>query len=252
MKIVAIVQARMKSTRLPGKVLAEINGRPMLDLLLTRIKAASLISETIVAIPNEPTDDVLSDWLEKNGIAYFRGNTTDVLERFYMCALRNNADLVVRVTADDPLKDPEIINYAIQCMLDNPEFDYVSNTITPTYPEGLDIEVFKFSALKNAFFNAMLTSEREHVTPYIWKHPELFVAHNFISQRNLSSWRWTVDKSEDLLFIRTVLAYFKDQPLVSYLKVIQLLDSEPNLLEINTKKTFRNEGYIKSILEDKT
>ncbi len=250
MKIVAIVQARMSSNRLPGKVLAEINGRPMLDLLLTRINAASLVSETIVAIPNHSSDDILSDWLKTKGVAYFRGNAMDVLERFYMCALECQADLIVRVTADDPLKDPEIINHAIRCMLDNSEFDYVSNTLNPTYPEGLDIEVFKFSALENAYHNAVLSSEREHVTPYIWKHPELFVTHNFSSKRNLSAWRWTVDKFEDLLFIRTIMANFKDQPLVSYLRVIEFLDSYPNLLEINTKKTKRNEGYIKSILED--
>lgn len=250
MKTVAIIQARMGSTRLPGKVLAKINGRPMLGLLLSRVDAASLVSEIIVAIPDEQGDDVLRDWLEDNNIEYFRGSAEDVLERFYLCALACQADLIVRVTADDPLKDPEIINYAIRCMLDNLEFDYVSNTIIPTYPEGLDIEVFKFSALENAYRNAVLSSEREHVTPYIWKHSEFFITHNFVNQRNLSSWRWTVDKYEDLLFIRTIMDIFKDQPLVSYLEIIEFLDANPDLLKINTQKTLRNEGYIQSILGD--
>jgi spore coat polysaccharide biosynthesis protein SpsF (cytidylyltransferase family) len=136
-------------------------------------------------------------------------------------------------------------------MLDNPKLDYVSNTLSPTYPEGLDIEVFKFSALKNAHLNAVLGSEREHVTPYIWKHSELFLTHNFRSRRNLSAWRWTVDKFEDLLFIRAIMDNFRDRPLVGYLEIIKFLDLNPNLLEINTQKTVRNEGYMKSTMGDK-
>lgn len=250
MKIVAIVQARMGSSRLPGKVLADINGKPMLEMLLTRIGAATILDEIIVAIPSGSSDDVLKNWLHEHGVRYFRGSAEDVLGRFYMCALESQADLVVRVTADDPLKDPEIINHAVRYMLDNPEFDYVSNTLFPTYPEGLDIEVFKFSALESAHLNAVLSSEREHVTPYIWKHLELFKTYNFINQRNLSAWRWTVDRDEDLLFIRAIMAHFKDQPLVGYLQITKFLDSNPHLLEINTQNTVRNEGYMKSILED--
>lgn len=250
MKVVAIIQARMGSSRLPGKVLAEINGKPMLEILLTRIGAATVLDEIVVAIPSESSDDVLKNWLQEHGVRYFRGSTEDVLGRFYMCALESRADLIVRVTADDPLKDPEIINHAVRCMLDNPEFDYVSNTLFPTYPEGLDIEVFKFSALEKAYINASLSSEREHVTPFIWKNLELFKVHNFESQRNLCEWRWTVDKFEDLLFIRTIMENFKDRPLVSYLEIIKFLDSNPNFLEINTQKTLRNEGYMKSILGD--
>jgi spore coat polysaccharide biosynthesis protein SpsF len=250
-KVVAIIQARMGSTRLPGKVLEEINGLPMLDLIINRINAASLVSETIVAIPDDFGDDVLKDWLHLHGIKYFRGSEMDVLQRFYMCALECEADLVVRVTADDPLKDPEIVDYAVRCILDRPELDYVSNTLNPTYPEGLDIEVFKFSALKKAHLEAKLSSEREHVTPYIWKNAELFTVHNFLNARNLSKWRWTVDKFEDLIFIRTVMAHFKDHPLVGYREIVKHLDANPHLLEINGNKTIRNEGYIKSTLEDR-
>jgi spore coat polysaccharide biosynthesis protein SpsF len=250
MKVVAIIQARMGSTRFPGKVLAELNGMPMIELLLTRISAASLVDEIVVAIPSDSKDDALRDWLQTHGVRFFRGSMTDVLERFYMCALECRADLVVRITADDPLKDPEIIDYAVRYALNHPELDYVSNTLLPTYPEGLDIEVFKFSALQKAYIDAVLSSEREHVTPYIWKHLELFRAHNFQNQRDLSAWRWTVDKYEDLLFIREIMSNFKNQPLVSYVEIIKYLDLNPKLLEMNAKKTLRNEGYIKSILED--
>ncbi len=250
MKIVAIIQARMGSTRLPGKVLADLNGHPMLALLLTRIGASPLLNEIVVAIPEGVDDDILADWLQVNGIRYFRGNTEDVLGRFYKCAAQCQADIVVRVTADDPLKDPKIIDYAIQCILDDPSLDYVSNTLFPTYPEGLDIEVFKLTVLKQAYLNADLSSEREHVTPYIWKNRNLFKTHNFENDRNLSAWRWTVDKPEDLLFVRSIMSKFKDCPLVSYVEVIQYLDSNPNLLEINTQKTIRNEGYIKSTMKE--
>ncbi len=250
MNIVAIVQARMGSSRLPGKVLTEIAGVPMLARIIQRISATPDIDKIVVATTIAEEDDTLADWITEQGVAFcFRGSENDVLDRFYQCAKLHNADLIVRVTADDPLKDPTIIQKAIDFFLFDPSLDYCSNTIKPTYPEGLDIEVFKYAAIERAWRDALLPSEREHVTPYIWKNINLFNILNFEYKRNLSSWRWTVDKPDDLKFINKILHHFKDDPLVNFEDVIQYLETNPDIIKIN-EGTVRNEGYIKSIREE--
>lgn len=251
MKIVGIIQARMGSTRLPGKVLADVHGQPMLKWLLDRLRSVKLIDEIIVATTLSPEDNGLVDWLSENNVAYFRGSEDDVLERFYECAKKHQADLVVRITADDPLKDPGIIAQAIAMVADHKEVDYCSNSITPSYPEGLDIEVFRFSALEKSFQEARLSSEREHVTPYIWKNPDLFKVTSLKFDQNLSHWRWTVDKPDDLEFVRAVYQEFIDQPLVPFTKIISFLERNPKIVEINIASAVRNEGYLKSLSLEK-
>ena len=251
MKVVAIVQARMGSTRLPRKVLADIHGRPMLRWLLDRISSIGQIDEVVVATTGKIEDDELAQWLQEENIACFRGSEEDVLDRFYRCAEERQAEIVVRVTADDPLKDPGIIRQAIGVILDDPTIHYCSNSLKPTYPEGLDIEVFRHCALIRAFNEAQLPSEREHVTPYIWKNPDKFRLYSLECDRDLSHWRWTVDKPVDLVFIRAIYDEFKDSPLVSCTDVISYLDRNPHLIEINTASTVRNEGYLKSLLMEK-
>jgi spore coat polysaccharide biosynthesis protein SpsF len=150
-KVVAIVQARMNSSRLPGKVLADVHGRTMLQCLLDRVKSVKEIDEIVVATSESTEDDVLEQWLINNNITCFRGSELDVLDRYYFCAKEYSADIIVRITADDPLKDPDIIRRAIAIMQNDSIIDYCSNTLTPSYPEGLDIEVFKCSALDYAF-----------------------------------------------------------------------------------------------------
>lgn len=249
--IVAIIQARMGSSRLPNKVLADVCGRPMLQRLIERVEVASGVDTVIVATTTACSDDVLADWVRANTkYAVYRGSESDVLDRYYQCAKEAGASIVVRVTADDPLKDPALISHALDCLAADPELDYCSNTLRPTYPEGLDIEAFRFGALERAYREAALPSDREHVTPYIWRHPELFRLKNFEFSRDLSGWRWTVDKPEDLEFIRAVYSHFQRQPLVSYLDVIAFLEQEPQLREIN-QGTVRNEGYLKSIRMEK-
>lgn len=246
MKTVAIVQARMGSSRLPGKVLVRIAGKPMLFRVIERVSAAQRVGKVVVATTTAHEDDVLvARLLEEGCCEVFRGSINDVLERFYGCAEKYSADVVIRVTADDPLKDPQIIDHAINMIASNPDLDYCSNTIEPTYPEGLDIEVIRFSALARAHYEAQLPSEREHVTPYIWQHAELFRTCNFRYERNLSDWRWTVDKPEDLDFMEIVFKHFDGQPLVRYQDVIAWLDDHPQIRQVNAK-TIRNEGYIKS------
>lgn len=247
MKVVAIVQARMGATRLPGKVLAEIAGKTLIARVIERVHACPAIHAIVVATTTESSDDELVEQLDLDSqCTVYRGSVADVLDRYYQCARSAGADIVVRITADDPLKDPSIIGHAIELMRQDPALDYCSNTLEPTYPEGLDVEVFRFAALQRAWREALLPSEREHVTPYIWKHSKLFHVRNFTMQPNLSDWRWTVDKPNDLEFMRAVYHYFSDRPLVGYRDVIAWLEAHPKVMEINAG-TCRNEGYLKSL-----
>ena len=248
MKIIGIIQARMGSSRLPGKVLADVSGLPMLARIIGRVSATPDLKDIVLATTTSPEDDDLADWVIANfvKVACFRGNENDVLDRFYQCAKLHHADLIVRITADDPLKDAEIIQKAIDYFYHEPLLDYCSNTIRPTYPEGLDIEVFKYSALERAWIEARLPSEREHVTPYIWKNTNMFNVRNFEYKRDLSNWRWTVDKPADLLLMDKIHQHFIDEPLVNFEKIIKYLDANLELIKLNDE-TIRNEGYIKSI-----
>jgi spore coat polysaccharide biosynthesis protein SpsF len=251
MKVVAIIQARMGSTRLPNKVLADVNGQPMLRILINRLKHAPELDAIVIATTNNPHDDVLEDWSKKEGIPCFRGSENDVLDRFYACAKKYQADVIVRITADDPLKDSGIIGQLVTHLIQNASLDYYSNTIKPSYPEGLDIEVFRFSALTLAHKQAKSLSEREHVTPYIWKNPHIFSLENLEFERDLSHWRWTVDKPEDLAFIRAIWSQFSDKPNTSFLEIIAYIDENPKLMAINAFKTIRNEGYLNSLKLEK-
>lgn len=247
MNTVAIVQARMGSTRLPGKVLMPIAGTPLVQRVIERVAAAKQVDQIVVATTDDSSDDDLAAFLKGLGIAkVFRGARDDVLDRYFQCAAQFGADIVVRITADDPLKDPEVIDLATSVLRSVATLDYVSNTLAPSFPEGLDVEVFRFGALSRAWNEAKLESEREHVTPFIWKHPELFSVRNVSYQRNLSSWRWTVDKPEDVLFMTEVFNRFSGQPLVSFRDIISWLDEHPEIRSINAG-TVRNEGYLKSM-----
>lgn len=243
---VAIIQARMGSTRLPGKVLADICGKPLLKCLIERVRATPGISRVVVATTTESADDVLADWCSAQAVAVYRGSVDDVLDRFWQCAQQHPAEFIVRVTADDPLKDPEVIAQALALCASSPEVDYASNTLHPTYPEGLDIEVVRFRTLKRAAREAKLPSEREHVMPYVWKNPDRFVLRGFTMQPDLSHWRWTVDKPADLELVRRIFAHFADQPLVGHQAVIAWLKDNPELLAINAG-TIRHEGYFKTL-----
>lgn len=237
----------MGSTRLPGKVLKEISGKTMLQRVVERTSAAKSVDEVVVATTNEKEDDAIVNYITNEGVCdSFRGPVDDVLSRYYECAKLHRADIIVRVTADDPLKDPQIIDHAIEQLNEDLILDYCSNTIEPTYPEGLDIEVVRLSALERAHNEAKLASEREHVTPYIWKHPNLFKVLNFKYERNLKDWRWTVDKPEDIEFMRCVYRQYSNCPLVSFKDVIVWLDENPQIRQINSG-IIRDEGYLKSL-----
>ena len=251
-EIVAIVQARSNSTRLPGKVLMDLMGKPVLEHILERVKCSRLIRRVVVATTDSPTDDILAERVrDEMNCLVFRGSERDVLARFYDCARTFGAEVVVRITADDPLKDPELIDRAISLLIDDPSLSYCSNTLKPTYPEGLDIEVCRFKALEQAHREATLISDREHVTPFIWRHPDLFKVLNFEHSEDLSAWRWTLDHPQDLALILAIYRHFyKGQSCFSFRDVIEYLRANRDLVSLNSTIT-RNEGYLKSRGQDK-
>jgi spore coat polysaccharide biosynthesis protein SpsF len=240
MKTVAIIQARMTSTRLPGKVLAEVAGKPMLYLVVSRAQHTRTLDLTVVATSDRPTDDVLAKFCSEAKISCFRGSEDDVLDRYYQAAKQFKADVIVRLTADCPLLDPVVIDRVVH-VFESGSYDYVSNTIRPTYPDGLDTEVFLYRALERAWRGARLKSEREHVTPYIWRQPTLFRLFNVEHAEDLSSLRWTVDEPQDLEFVRAVYSYFGSSSF-GMIEILDLLRERPELSRINAGIK-RNEGY---------
>ena len=249
-RVVAIIQARMGSTRLPGKTLTEICGKPLLQHIIERIQHCEFIDDIVVATTENKEDYAIIKLSDKLGVKSFTGSENDVLDRFYQCAKKFDADIVVRVTADDPFKDPDVIDRAVKELISDKGLDYVSNTIKPTYPEGIDIEVITLKALERAWKEADKKSEREHVTPYIWNNPEIFRVSNFENDINLSNLRWTLDTPQDLEFTRDIYKRLYSADSIFFMNdILELLRKEPWLASINTGIE-RNTGYKKSLLED--
>lgn len=248
--VVAIFQARMGSTRLPGKTLVDICGKPLIVRVLERVCSSNLIDRIMIATTQQKKDEVLLKLASELCVHGYAGSVDDVLDRFYQAAKMATADIIVRITPDDPFKDPEVIDEVIGYFLQHENLDYASNTICPTYPDGLDVEVFSFYALEKAWKEAKLPSEREHVTPYIWKQPDKFNIANIENDENLSHLRWTIDYEEDLLFALEVYSRMGDDKIFLMRDILELLEKEPELLEIN-KGIERNIGYKKSLDIDK-
>lgn len=249
-RIVGIIQARMGSTRLPGKALADLAGAPFFARVVERMRACETLDALVLATTTDPSDDPLVALATSLGLPVYRGAVDDVLDRFTQAARMVDAHLIVRITADDPFKDPQVTDHAVRLWLNQPDLDYVSNTLRPTYPEGLDIEVFTREALERAWREAQLPSEREHVTPYIWKHPDRFRLLNFEHERDLSHLRWTVDYPEDLTFARAVYErLYRPGQVFLMADILRLLEVEPQLAQVNAGFQ-RNAGYLKSLAED--
>lgn len=228
MTTVAIVQARMTSSRFPGKVLAPLAGRPMLLQQLARLSRSATIDHIVMATSTDPSDDVLAETTIEAGYRVHRGSLTDVLDRFLGAARLVEADAVVRITADCPLICPSISDYVI-AEFERTGADYASNTLQPSYPDGLDVEVFRAEVLEDLAGRQLDADEREHVTLGIYRRPELFRLHSVIDpQANHADLRWTVDTEQDLAFVSWVYQSLIDQhPNFEYADILELLSEHP-------------------------
>lgn len=245
--IAAIIQVRTGSTRLPDKVLIDIAGKPLLEHVLDRVRLSRLIDKIIIATTTKERDRVILEIAQSWGIESYAGSEEDVLDRFYQAAKMYRVDTIVRISPDDPFNDPEVNDKVISYYLKNKDnLDYVSNTIKPTYPEGLDVEVFSFDALEKAWKEAKKPSEREHVTPYIRNHPEIFRLANVENSEDLSHLRCTLDYEEDLHFVREVYARLYHGQVFLIKDILALLHAEPELAQINQGIT-SYEGYLRSL-----
>jgi len=242
-----IIQARMGSSRLPGKTLKQINkNTPMLKFQLNQLKFSKLIDKIIIATTILETDNVIVDFCTKNNLEFFRGQSKDVLDRYYQCAKKNNFPIVVRITSDNPLIDPKIVDDVIQMFL-NSDCDYMSTEYPKTYPLGFAVEVFNFKSLEKSWIEAKLPSEREHVTPFLIKNKNKFKHCNHSYKKNLSHIRCTVDTENDFKLIEKIIQKLDTNP-IHLENVLELLANEPDLLEIN--KHIKHDGYERSLKED--
>ncbi|APC41167.1 cytidylyltransferase domain-containing protein [Clostridium estertheticum] len=243
MKVVCIIQARMGSIRLQGKVLMKICGKSVLEHDIDRLKRVNNIDEIVIATTTLEKDNIIVEEAKRLGITYFRGSEDDVLSRYYYAAKENNADIVVRVTSDCPLIDSEVTEKIIGYFINNRgNYDYVSNTIERTYPRGLDTEVFSFISLKRAFNEAIIQRDREHVTPYIWDNDKNFRLAQYKNIINYSNLRWTLDTEEDFKLINTIFKYLhcKKENNFNMYDILDLYRIHPELKDINI--------YIKQII----
>lgn len=248
--ILAILQARVSSSRLPGKVMLPLLGQPMLARQLERVRRATLVDQLMVATSVDASDDPVAQLCAQIGAACYRGQLDDVLDRFYQAALPYRPEYVVRLTGDCPLADPALIDRVIRLCLES-GCDHVSNGGEPTtFPDGLDVEVLRFSALEQAWHEARLPSEREHVTPFIYNHPERFRLAQYKNPVDLSHLRWTVDEPDDFELVRIIYeTLYPQQPEFGTDAILALLRARPELATFNTGHR-RNEGYAKSLLQD--
>lgn len=241
MKIVAIVQARMGSTRLPNKVMKPIGGIPMIELLLMRLSRARELDQIIVATSVDERNRPLVEHVQKLGYACEQGSENDVLDRFVNAARKHHADIVVRITGDCPLVDPELVDAAVRRYRAAP-VDYFSNVTPPTYPDGLDIEVFTFKALEQAGRETEKSFDHEHVTPYL-RQSGRFKTAAMQHDTDLSGFRWTVDEAADFEVVQAVFEYFSPRTDFTWGEVLELQQKHPEIFHLN-KHLIRNEGAV--------
>ena len=242
-----IIQARMGSSRLPGKVLMKSdNGTPILYHVINQLRHCSKVKNLVIATTTNQEDDEIEKFADNNSVDVFRGNEKDVLDRYFQCAKKYSFSTIVRITADCPLIDPQIVDKVIEQFFSG-NYDFATNTLTRTFPIGTDVEVFSFSALKRTWESAQLPSEREHVTPYL-RNERNFKIINVQNDKNISSLRLTVDRIEDFELIKQILKNISVNP-IHLGDVLELFSRKPELIEIN-KHIDNNEGFSRSLKED--
>ena len=256
--VVAIIQARMNSRRLPGKMLADISGHPLLWHVVDRAQSSQLIQGIVVATVDSTADDPIAELCQNIGVPCFRGSEEDVLDRFYQAASRHRSSTVVRLTGDCPMIDPGVIDQVVGAQLEG-QSDYTSNVgsldegghfLGRTFPDGLDVEAFTFETLERAWREANLPSEREHVTSYIYKHPDRFTIRQVKQEKDISQLRWTVDGPDDLQVVRGIFGHlYSSEGRFTMDDVLGLLELHPQLAVANSEIEI-NEGYRESLLKD--
>ena len=248
--VAIIIQARMSATRLPGKSLMEIEGKPVIWHVVERARKAKQANTVMIATTVEKSDQPIADFAKKSGIACFRGDLNDVLDRYYNAAKQSGAGIIVRITGDSPLVDPGLIDEAVG-LLKRGKYDYVSNSQQP-WMDGFDVEAFTFASLERAWKEAEMASQREHVTPYM-RDSGKFRVHYLKNDPKLDGVQCSIDHEADLAFVREIYKHMLKKGLdheFSYKDVIALLEEKPELLKIN-KGAVVNEGYAKSLREDR-
>ena len=239
----------MSSTRLPGKVLMKLDKKhTVLDYLINQLKHSKLLGKIIIATTNLEEDDVIVNFAKKNEIEYFRGESDDVLDRYYQCAKNFSSDNILRITADNPLVDPTVIDDLI-INYQKSSCDYASTNLARTYPFGIDAEIFSFNTLEKTWKNAILPSEREHVSPYMKKNSKIFKQFNLRNKIKVPLVRLTIDREVDLELFRIVISKITDRPILMN-NILELYNNEPKLFEINSHMD-PLEGYNKSLKYDK-
>lgn len=240
--IVAIIQARLGSTRLPRKIFAELANKPLIWHVVDRLKYSQRIDKIVLATTDTSTDDELAKWAQNEGIALFRGSENNVLERYYYAAKQFSADVIVRITADDPFKDPIIIDKVIEKLFDE-RLEFAYNNNPPTFPEGLDTEIFTFSALEKAYLQSVDDYEKEHVTQYFYRNKNNFKQANYSNDHNLSGFRWTIDTELDYEMTKHVYdILYKENEIFLMDNILKLLEQNPKISQIN-KEVSRSAMY---------
>ena len=244
-----IIQARMGSTRLPGKAMLNVEDqKPVLYFVIKQIQECKLIDKIIVATTTNEEDNQIANYSKNLGIDFFRGSPENVLDRHYQCAKEYSISTIVRIPSDKPLIDPEIVDSVINSFKNN-SCDYITNFLpNPTFPSGTEVEVFSMNGLERVWKKAKLPSEREHVTNYFSNHEDEFEIAHIENSKNLSYLRFAVDRMEDLELVRLIVSKIKKRPILMK-DVVELFNKEPELSKIN-KNVSRNEGDIKSLKED--
>jgi spore coat polysaccharide biosynthesis protein SpsF len=242
-----IIQARIGSTRLPGKVMQKIdNVNTVLDYVINQVKASKKIEKIIVSTTTLPEDDIICEYLNLHKIEFFRGSSEDVLDRYYQCAKEFSLEDIVRITADNPLIDPNVIDIIIDKYKNN-KCDIVSNAIHRTFPYGTEVEVFSFKTLERTWKNAVKKSEREHVTPFIYDLKNKFVLINIENEENISHIRYTVDRIEDLKLVKEIIKNIQTRP-IHIQDIVKLYKKNPKIFEIN--QNVKHDGYTTSLKKD--
>lgn len=238
MTVNAIIQARCGSARFPNKIFADIDGKPLLWHVVNRLKYAKKIDEIIVATTEKEIDDSIEQWCRAENIKYFRGSENDVLNRYYCASLTYPSDVIVRVTADDPFKEPKVVDEVIEKLLEE-NLDLATNNFPPSFPEGLDCEAFTYKTLEKMEKSTKDEFEREHVTQYVYHNPDLFKIGNVKSDRQLSDYRWTIDTNEDYEMVKAI--YEKRNPnstgILLMDEILEILERYPELIKMNAKIT---------------